>query len=230
MKRLNSSFYRFAWNLHDRTRTILSGCIGLFFLAIINPWLKLEMASIIGLIMAIGIYLCLLAIVVCNADGNKTEQRISQETPNSLDLLIILILIAFSSNILVGILLTAVGNRSHIEAKILIFLSVLAVILAWGLLHTCFGQQYARIYYDIADQKGRPFPNGLRRGLAFPGTDKPAYLDFIYVAFTIALTYAMSDVSIESSYFRRMVLIHSLISFFFYSVILGSVLNAVVTS
>ena len=40
----------------------------------------------------------------------------------------------------------------------------------------------------------------------------------------------MSDVSVESSRLRRIVLFHSLLSFFFYSLILSVVANLVVTS
>ncbi|HET6420974.1 MAG TPA: DUF1345 domain-containing protein [Geobacteraceae bacterium] len=106
----------------------------------------------------------------------------------------------------------------------------LLVVLSWVLLHTAFGQQYARIYYDESDEQGRPFPGGKRGGFSFPGTDSPDYLDSLYVAFTIGLTYATSDVNITSNNLRRLVLIHSVISFFFYSTVLGVVLNAIVTS
>jgi len=65
--------------------------------------------------------------------------------------------------------------------------------------------------------------------LTFPGTDLPNYLDFIYVSFTVGLTYAMSDVNVTSDRLRRLVLIHSVVSFFFYSTVLGVVMNAFIT-
>lgn len=40
----------------------------------------------------------------------------------------------------------------------------------------------------------------------------------------------MSDVNVTNEIQRRMVLIHSVVSFFFYSTILGVILNAIVTS
>lgn len=52
----------------------------------------------------------------------------------------------------------------------------------------------------------------------------------MYISFTVGLTYAMSDVDITSPAQRRIVLLHSVVSFFFYSTILGVVLNAIVTS
>ena len=70
----------------------------------------------------------------------------------------------------------------------------------------------------------------MRRGFVFPGTSDPTYEDFLYVSFAIGLTYAMSDVNVTNEVQRRVVLIHSIISFFFYSTVLGVVLNAIVTS
>lgn len=49
-------------------------------------------------------------------------------------------------------------------------------------------------------------------------------------SFTIGLTYAMSDVNVTNEIQRSMVLIHSVISSFFYSMMLGVVLNAIVPS
>jgi uncharacterized membrane protein len=130
----------------------------------------------------------------------------------------------------VGVSLTAVGQRTALHARVFVGLSVLAVIVSWLLLHTTYGQHYARLYYEDADSQGRPFPGGLRRGFAFPETPEPTYEDFLCVSFAIGLTYAMSDVNVTNKIQRRTVLIHSIISFFFYSTVLGVVLNAIVTS
>jgi len=45
-----------------------------------------------------------------------------------------------------------------------------------------------------------------------------------------SVSFSMSDVSVESSRLRRIVLFHALLSFFFYSLILSVVANLVVTS
>jgi uncharacterized membrane protein len=70
----------------------------------------------------------------------------------------------------------------------------------------------------------------MRQGLEFPGSDPPTYLDFMYFAFTVGLTYAVSDVNVTSADHRLFVFLHSVVSFFFYRTILGVVLNAIVTS
>ena len=98
------------------------------------------------------------------------------------------------------------------------------------LLHTAFGVHYARLYYEAKDRHGHPFKEGRRSGFRFPGTETPAYVDFLYVSFTVALTYSMSDVDVGNRMMRRTVLIHSIVSFFFYSTVLAGVVNAILTS
>jgi uncharacterized membrane protein len=68
------------------------------------------------------------------------------------------------------------------------------------------------------------------QGFVFAGNDEPVFTDFLYVAFAVGLTYAMSDVNLEDSRMRRMVLVHSVISFLFYSTVISAILNLLTTS
>jgi uncharacterized membrane protein len=231
MGKLTESFYHFVWNLNDLKRVSL--CIpfgvGMFLVGRWFGWV-LEISFLAGWNFALALYIILLGIVIITADKTRTRQRISQVDPTRGFLVLILSMVALLGNMSVGAILTAVGQRSAPHARLLLGLSVIAVILSWLLLHTAFGQHYSRLYYDDTDSQGRPFPEGLRRGFNFPGTPEPTYLDFLYVSFTIALTYAMSDVTVTNEVQRRLVLAHSIIAFFFYSTVLAAVLNAIVTS
>jgi uncharacterized membrane protein len=222
----------FAWQLHDQWRAVLSLFLGAGWGLIV--WLLLDwsgkIAFLAGWILALGIYLILLGIVIFQADGAMTKERVSRDDPNRIFLMIILIVVALLGNLSVGVVLTSVGNEHPNHARVLVAMGVMAVVLSWFLLHTAIGQYYARLYYEDTDSHGRPFPEGMRRGFSFPGSPEPTYLDFLYVSFTIGLTYALSDVNVTNEVQRRLVLLHSVISFFFYSTILGVVMNAIVTS
>jgi len=159
-----------------------------------------------------------------------TRDRVSQDEPNQKALMVSIILLSIIATGTVGQVLTAVGKHPQGQARILLILSVVAVLLSWAVLHTVFGVHYARLYYEAKDTHGRPFKEGRRSGFHFTGTETPNYIDFLYVSFTVALTYSMSDVVVENPLLRRIVLIHSLISFFFYSTVLTGVLNAILTS
>jgi uncharacterized membrane protein len=232
MSKMRQSLFNFVWNLHDRRRAGICASLGAGVAVLVNQLLgwKGETSFLSGWILGLGSYLVLLGIVIVSADGPMTQQRVSKDEPNRIALMVLTVFASIFGTGIVGVLLTAVGKHSLGHSRLLLVMSVVAVLLAWFYLHTAFGQHYARLYYEAKDIHGRPFKEGRRSGFHFPGTETPTYLDFFYVAFTLALTYSMSDVNVESELMRRTVLLHSLVSFFFYSTVLAGVLNAIVTS
>jgi uncharacterized membrane protein len=229
---MRESLFNLVWNLHDRRRAVICISSGIAVAVLVN-WLLgwgWETSFLVGYIQGLSSYLVLLGIVIVSANGPMTQQRVSKDEPKRRALLILTILVSILGTGIVGVLLTAVGKHSLGHSRLLLIMSVVAVLLAWFHLHTAFGQHYARLYYEAKDIYGRPFKEGRRSGFRFPGTETPTYLDFLYVSFTVALTYSISDVNVENEVLRRTVLIHSLVSFFFYSTVLAGVLNAIVTS
>jgi uncharacterized membrane protein len=95
-------------------------------------------------------------------------------------------------------------------------MAALGVISAWGVLHTSFTLHYAYLYYRSEGSAG---------GLAFPSEQNPDQLDFAYFAFTIAVSFAASDVDVTDRTIRRTVLGHQVLSFFFNTSILALVIN-----
>ncbi len=219
-------FRRLAYWLDDIRRAAL--CLGVGGAAFAAGWRQdwgLGVSILCAWNIGVTAYLAFLGVVVFTADAPATRERISRVDPTRWSLLIVLVLTALLGVSGVGAILTTVGRRTSYDT-LLMGLSAAAVVLSWLLLHSAFGQHYARLYYQEADKRARPFPGGMRGGFAFPGTPNPAYEDFLYVSFAIGLTYAMSDVSVTNQIQRRTVLMHSIISFFFYSTILGAALNA----
>jgi uncharacterized membrane protein len=232
MGAMREYLFNFVWNLHDRRRAGICISLGVGIAVLVNQLLDWtsKLSFLVGWILATGSFLILQAIILLRADGPMTQQRVSKDEPNRMALMVLTILVSIFGTGTVGHLLTAVGKHPLGHSRSLLLLSVVAVLLAWVLLHTAFGVHYARLYYEAKDIHGHPFKEGRRSGFRFPGTETPTYLDFLYVAFTVALTYSMTDVYVENPVMRRTVLIHSLVSFFFYSMVLAGVLNAIVTS
>ena len=106
---------------------------------------------------------------------------------------------------------------------LLVLLALLAVILAWFTVHTAYTLRYAHLYYRASS----PAKCG---GLTFPGTETPADIDFAYYAFTVGMTFQVSDVVVTSSSLRRATLGHALLSFLFNTGILAVALNLIFTS
>lgn len=97
-----------------------------------------------------------------------------------------------------------------------IALCLATVALSWTLTHTTFALRYAHLYYG---------GGGTGSGVKFPGDEPPAYFDFAYLAFTLGMTFQVSDTSIESPQIRRAALLHGAISFAYNTAILAFVLN-----
>jgi uncharacterized membrane protein len=112
-------------------------------------------------------------------------------------------------------LIAIVSDLGHVKQATggLLLLSGATLVLSWLFVHTVFAFHYAHLYYLNSTC------------IIFPGTDKPDYWDFIYFAMVIGMTAQVSDVTTGSANVRRLVLAHSVISFFFNTAILALGVN-----
>ncbi len=113
-------------------------------------------------------------------------------------------------------LVPAIRDLDTTGGLLVAVMAALGVISAWGVLHTSFTLHYAYLYYRSEESAG---------GLAFPSEQNPDQLDFAYFAFTIAVSFAASDVDVTDRAIRRTVLGHQILSFFFNASILALVIN-----
>ena len=65
----------------------------------------------------------------------------------------------------------------------------------------------------------------IARGLAFPGEQSPKQRDFAYFAFTVGTSFAVSDVDVTDDAMRHAVLGHQVLSFFYNTSILATVVT-----
>jgi len=91
-----------------------------------------------------------------------------------------------------------------------------SVFVSWVLVHTVFTLNYARLYYS-----------GPVGGIDFNEVADPQYSDFAYVAFTIGMTFQVSDTSIRTKEVRRAALRHAWLSFPLVAVIIPTSINLV---
>ena len=124
--------------------------------------------------------------------------------------------------LLSAVVLGALGNELHAArdgglAELAV--GVLSVVLSWLFLNVMFAVHYAHGYYGDFGEK--------HAGLEFPDTPEPDYWDFAYFSIVIGMTFQVSDVQITSKYLRRVVLLHSVIAFFFNVFIIAITVNIV---
>lgn len=102
-------------------------------------------------------------------------------------------------------------------AELAKIVGVPAVILAWLILHFGYAERYAHVYFDDLPERSMDFPN----------TDVPGYVEFVYFAFTLGTSFAVSDVEALTSRIRTHVLAHSVLSFFYNTAILGIAIGVI---
>lgn len=95
-------------------------------------------------------------------------------------------------------------------------LAALTLVNSWLLVPTMFTTHYADLFYS-ATENDRP--------LKFPDTPMPVFWDFAYFSFTIAAACQTADVSTTDRSIRKIVIAHTLVSFFFNASILGFAIN-----
>jgi uncharacterized membrane protein len=110
------------------------------------------------------------------------------------------------------------ANQSSAAPKAgLVAVAIATVIVSWTIVHTLFTLHYAHEYYT-------PPIGGV--DWKSPHHD-PDYHDFAYLAFTIGMTFQVSDTDVQSTSMRRVVLKHAFVSYLFGAVILAVAINVV---
>ncbi len=120
------------------------------------------------------------------------------------------------SLVAVGFLIAGASSKGSGFELIQVGFGIISVILSWSLVHTIYALRYARMYYG--DPEG---------GIDFNQKDKPAYSDFAYLAFTIGMTFQVSDTEFQTQNFRKTALRHSLLAYIFGTVIVATTINLV---
>ncbi|MER9234290.1 DUF1345 domain-containing protein [Mesorhizobium sp. M0622] len=121
-------------------------------------------------------------------------------------------------------------NREKSADPVELTVALLSIPLGWFTIHAMAALHYAHLYWmdgDAIDTETRKkTPVG---GLEFPGGKRPEGSDFLYFATVIGMTAQTADTNITTSHMRRVVLVHSILSFFFNTVIVAAAVNLAVS-
>jgi uncharacterized membrane protein len=151
---------------------------------------------------------------VFGSDAARTKQIATREDVSHVLADATLLAAAVASLICVGFGLVKASQYHGVARGLTAAFGALSVALAWVILQTIFMLRYARIYYESGD------------GVDFGG-EAPDYHDFAYLAFTIGMTYQVSDTAITRRELRRTVLRHALLSFVFATAFIAVLINVV---
>jgi len=189
------------------TSALAAAAVFVFLLATMPPGRALLIAFNAGA----GLFLILMLILMFRATIASMRTRAHIQDEGKWTVLILSLCVA-------AVVLFALSHELHAaKDKSLgdIVLASSTIFLSWMFVAVVFAQQYAHSYYVKPGQ------------LAFPGTESPDYLDFMYFSIVLSMCCQTSDVAITSSPFRRVVILHSVVSFFFNVIIIAITVNVV---
>jgi uncharacterized membrane protein len=155
-----------------------------------------------------------------HGDPALTRARAALDDPGR-NLVALLVTVVVVVGLISAIAILGRGPHVHTAAErwSAYLLGFVAISAGWFLVHTVYTFRYAHLYWH--DEAGGPACGGIK----FPGTDEPSDYDFAYFSFTLGTSFAVSDPQVTETRVRREVLVHSIISFAYNSVIIGMVIN-----
>jgi len=165
------------------------------------------------------IYLALMARFAIRITPEGLRRRAAVED-EGIPIIILLALAAVVQSLAAIFALLARAGRPDASD---LALAIASVPLGWLTLHTIVAFHYAHLFYATKGEDARD-----AGGLDFPGTKEPGAWDFLYFSFVVGMTAQVSDVTVHAAGMRRLVLGHSIVSFFYNTVLLALAVNVAV--
>lgn len=192
-----------------RTRFLIAFVLGVFAGLAGGFFLRWELAPLIGWDSAAVLLLYMLWQDFHGSEAAATETMVEEEDITYTTIDFIVLLACLVSIGAVAFLLTSKG-ANYMDIGFGLF----SIITSWATVHALYTLRYAELYYKDV--------NG---GIEFQGTEQPSFSDFAYLAFTIGMTYQVSDTALTSTAFRKAALGHALLSFVFGTAIIATTIN-----
>lgn len=199
-----------------RTRLLASLVPGVIVGAVLWLLVSWQVGLLAAWMAASTTYVVGIWATIWPMDAGDTERHANREDAGRTATDVVVVVSAVASLGAVALLLLGDASASPTTKDIHAALCVGSVALAWTTVHTLYATRYARVYYG--DSIG---------GVDFNQKAGPRYRDFAYLAFTLGMTFQVSDTNITSGEMRSNVLRHSLMSYVFGSVILATLINLV---
>jgi len=190
--------------------------VATLLLLVYAPW---QLAVVLGWDIGAAAFLASTGHMIIRADAAATERLASEEDATRTAAAFVLVSVCSISLLGVGFAIRLAGDSSGGLRVLLIAVAVLTVLISWMTLNFTFILRYAHLCYGPA-KGGIDFGN--------PETSaRPTYRDLAYVAFTIGMTYQVSDTALRDPRMRRTVLSHAALAYVFGVVIIAGAVNLI---
>ena len=205
------------WPYSGKIRVAVAAVLGLLAWALDKVLGPKGTAILVGWDAAAAAYVLWLILTTFRLDEGNTNGLASAKGPDRKTIDLVMLVASVVSLGSVGLLLVQAGDAKGAEKDVLVAIGVASVVCSWVLVHTVYALRYARLYYDEC--------NG--GGIDFNDETAPSYKDFAYLAFTVGMTFQVSDTDIKDKRIRRTILHQALLSYVFGTVIVATTINLV---
>ena len=204
---------RLRWILLDRHRLLRSVVVGVLISVPLAFLISPREALAIGMLASLVVDGCLVGRAAWRMNEQQTQQFFSglrEGVDHLVQRTIGLNLMGFG---IISLCMSDLGVQASVlpkDLRILVFF--FSVLLIWMALHHAFAVHYASLHF----KRNSAIAQGNAESIfEFPGGHSPVFFDFVYVAYTVGMTFEMSDVGARTTEVRKIVVVHSLLAFFY---------------
>ncbi|MBZ9808020.1 DUF1345 domain-containing protein [Mesorhizobium sp. BR1-1-9] len=211
--------------MHRHMLFAVSACVGVFAL-LMALLLHAPLAYSIGANAFFAAYVTLVVAQMPKFTGTYLSKN-ARATDQPVLVIFAVTLVVVGVALVSLFLLINQKDKGH---PIELTFALLSIPLGWFTIHAMAALHYAHVYWmdgDLVDAgTKKKIPVG---GLLFPGDKRPEGWDFLYFSTVIGMTAQTADTNISTTHMRRVVLVHSILSFFFNTVIVAAAVNLAVS-
>ena len=216
---------RLRWMLLDRYRLLRSFVVGALISVPLALLISPREALAIGMLGSLVVDVCLVCRAAWRIDETQTKQFFSalREGPDHLvERTIGLNLLGFG---IISLCVSDLGPHVYVsvlprDLRVLVFF--FSVLLIWMALHHGFAVHYASLYFK---RKSQTSDSSAESIFEFPGGHSPVFFDFVYVAYTVGMTFEMSDVGARTTEVRKIVVVQSLLAFLYTTIAISAFIS-----
>jgi uncharacterized membrane protein len=200
----------------SRTRVTVMVLVGVVVAVLVGLLVGWRYAPLAGWDSAAFVFVVWAWAPIGFYDATRTSAHATREEPGVTATSLIVVVAAVASLAAVGVIIMQTNSAKGTTQDVGAGFAVASVAVSWFAVHTLFTLRYARLYFTGADG-----------GIDFNQKIPPRYLDFAYLAFTIGMTFQVSDTDLKSPVIRATALRHALLSYLFGAVVLASTINLI---
>lgn len=202
-------------------RLLIAIGVGVAVGAIFNRNADLVARILLGWNSGVAVFLALTWDMMSTTSETQLQRKAAEEDEPRTVILAVMVAAVLAS--LGGTLYEVQVARAATGAQFIIatVLCIATVVFSWLCMHTLFAIHYAHNFYG--ERSGK---TASERGLEFAQSSTGVgYMEFIYMAFCIGMTYQLSDIMARNRKFRALITVHAGLSFFYNTFILALAVN-----